>query len=111
MKESYIEDLANHGGPESCVGDPRGRSEALTGVHAGWLLSPEIGLVWGADALGNDGRQPCWRRFREPLVDPAGSENPACVRALHAENWEVSRSPACCDGGAGRAGKAKAVIP
>ena len=50
MKESYIEDLANHGGPEPCVGVPRGRSEALTGVHAGRLLSPEM-VVWGADAV------------------------------------------------------------
>jgi hypothetical protein len=81
MRESYIEELANHGGPESCVGDPRGRSEALTGVHAGRLLSPEIGLVWGADAFGNDGRQYRGRRFREPCADPAGSENP-CMRAI-----------------------------
>jgi hypothetical protein len=33
------------------------------------------------------------------------------VRALHAENREISRSPACRDGGAGRAGKVEAVIP
>ena len=39
MKELYIKGLAIHGGPESCVGDPRGRSEALTGVRAGRLLS------------------------------------------------------------------------
>jgi hypothetical protein len=51
MKGSYVEDLANHDGPESCVGDPRGRSEALTGVHAGWLLSLEMEDVQGADAL------------------------------------------------------------
>src|ERR1022692_4984594 len=29
MKESYIEEVAIHGGPEPCVGVPRGRSEAL----------------------------------------------------------------------------------
>ena len=29
MRELYIEDLAIHGGPESCVGVPQGRSEAL----------------------------------------------------------------------------------
>ena len=52
MKESYVEGLANHGGPEPCVGDPRGRSEALVGAHAGRLLSPEMIVVWGADALG-----------------------------------------------------------
>ena len=40
MKESYIEDLANHDGSESCVGDPQGRSEALTGVHAGQAIEP-----------------------------------------------------------------------
>jgi hypothetical protein len=50
MKEPYVEDLASHGGPESCVGDPRGRSEALTGVHAGRLLSLENSIVQGADA-------------------------------------------------------------
>ena len=42
MEESYVEDLASHGDPESCVGDPRGRSEALTGVRAGRPLSPEM---------------------------------------------------------------------
>jgi len=35
MRTLYIEGLANHDGPESCVGDPRGRSEAWTGVRAG----------------------------------------------------------------------------
>ena len=29
MREPYIEEVATHGGPEPCVGDPRGRSEAL----------------------------------------------------------------------------------
>jgi len=29
MKEAYIEEVAIHGGPEPCVGVPRGRSEAL----------------------------------------------------------------------------------
>ena len=53
MKESHVEDLASHGGPESCVGDPRGRSEALIGVHAGRPLSPEMFIVRGADALMN----------------------------------------------------------
>jgi hypothetical protein len=39
MEVLYIEDLASHGGPESCVGDPRGRSEALTGVVRAGLLN------------------------------------------------------------------------
>ena len=35
MKESYDEGVANHIGPESCDGDRKGLSEALTGVRAG----------------------------------------------------------------------------
>ena len=81
MRESYIEDLANHGGPESCVGDPRGRSKALTGVHAGRLLSLEIVFNRGADAVADDGRQHWRQRFRELPWDPAGSENPS-MRAI-----------------------------
>jgi hypothetical protein len=51
MEEPYVKDLASHGGPESCVGDPRGRSEALTGVHAGRVSSLENSNVQGADAV------------------------------------------------------------
>ncbi len=47
VRGSCIEDLANHDGPELCVGDPRGRSEALTGVRAGRLLSLENALSTG----------------------------------------------------------------
>jgi hypothetical protein len=75
MEELYIEGLANHGGPESCVGDPRGRSEALTGVRAGWAIEPRNQLVRGADAVPWRGRQHRRRRVREPLSNPAGSEN------------------------------------
>src|SRR6266511_770851 len=42
MRTPDIEGVAIHGGPKSCVGDPRGRSEALTGVRAGQLWSREI---------------------------------------------------------------------
>src|SRR6266550_2858622 len=40
MEELYVEGLATHGGPESCVDDPRGRGEALTGVRAGRAIEP-----------------------------------------------------------------------
>ena len=76
MKESYIEDLANHDGPEPCVGDPRGRSEALDRGARRPAIEPRNAFDRGADAIVDDGRQHRWRRFREPSVDPAGSENP-----------------------------------
>jgi len=41
-KESYQKGIANHLSPESCLDDPRGRGEALTGGSAGGLLSSEI---------------------------------------------------------------------
>ena len=40
MEELYAEGLATHGGPESCVDDPRGRGEALRGVRVGRAIEP-----------------------------------------------------------------------
>jgi len=40
MKEPNDEDLASHIGPESCEGGSNVALEALTGVRAGWVLSP-----------------------------------------------------------------------
>ncbi len=34
MKESYVEGLASHDGPESCAGIREDAGEALTGVRA-----------------------------------------------------------------------------
>ena len=42
MKESYRKGPASHPGPESCVGRRKAAGEALTGVHAGPVLSCEI---------------------------------------------------------------------
>ena len=42
MKESYRKGVANHPGPESCVADRKVAIEALTGAHAGRVLSCEI---------------------------------------------------------------------
>jgi hypothetical protein len=37
----YVEDVADHGGPESCADAREGAGEALTGVHAGRVSSRE----------------------------------------------------------------------
>src|SRR5207253_8156286 len=42
MKESYRKGVANHPDPESCVASRKATIEALTGAHAGWVLSCEI---------------------------------------------------------------------
>jgi len=92
MKESYGEGLANHAGPESCAGIGNGVSEALTGVRAGWVLSPEIkGYILGADALQIRGRQYCIHRYGEGYVDPAGSETPCMHGNILHGNREALR--------------------
>ena len=57
------------------------------------------------------GRQHRGGVFASRSRAPRGRRTCACVRSLHAENREASRSPVRGDGRAGRAGKAKAVIP
>jgi|SRR6267143_808563 hypothetical protein len=42
MKESHRKGVANHPDPESSVGSREAVGEALTGAHAGWVLSCEI---------------------------------------------------------------------
>jgi hypothetical protein len=125
MKGSYIEEVAIHGGPEPCVGVPRGRSEALDRGACRPAIEPRNKATWGADALHNSGRQHLWRRFREPSADPAGSENlcmcaiSPCLRTgrAHSHPWLAGDAPpymgrgVACRRVAGRAGKAEVVIP
>jgi len=56
MKELYVEGVATHDGPESCVGVRKAAGEALTGVRAGWAIEPRNQLVRGADAFHTSGR-------------------------------------------------------
>jgi len=51
MKESYVEGLATHDDPESCVGARKGDGEALTGESAGRVLSREIKHTRGPTLL------------------------------------------------------------
>ena len=110
--------------PRPCVGDPRGRSEALDRGARRPAIEPRKGLVRGADAVvgaeGNIAGGVIASRRRAPR----GRRTRACVRSLHAENREISRSPALVDDApswmvrgvadrlaAGREGNAKAVLP
>ena len=51
MRALYIEGLATHGGPESCVGVREGDGEALTGVRAGRAIEPRNQEGRGADVV------------------------------------------------------------
>lgn len=108
MKESYVEGLATHDGPESCADAREGGGEALTGVRAGRVLSRERTSLRGADAVEEGGRQHPGRRYREALRDPARSETPCTYGNTSRGNREIP-SPPAVDGTAGRVGKSKDV--
>ncbi len=108
MKESYVEGLATHSGPESCGDSRKGMAEALTGVRAGRVLSRERSLVRDADAVGIVGRHHRAHRNREMRTGPARSQTPCMYGNTSHENREVLGSPAA-DGAAGRVGKSKDV--
>src|ERR1700736_1409485 len=104
MKESHRKDLARHRDPESCGGGRKADGEALTGAHAGRVLSCEItssGVpTLSTQAEGNTtGGAP-----GKSLVDPAQSKTLRMRgNSLHG-NREIPRAPAA-DGSAGRLGK------
>ena len=112
MKESYGEGLAGHTGPKSCVIVRKGEGEALTGVHAGPVLSrvivapPQGGLLRGADAVEDSGRPHRERRHGKVLTDPARSQ----TRCMHGNtlrgNREIPR-PSVVQQAAERIGKSQ----
>jgi RNA-directed DNA polymerase len=93
MKESYVEGLANHNGPESCVEWRDSLGEALTGVRAGRVLSREINTVRDADPLMRWGRQQSTCRFGKAWRNPARSETPGMHGNNLRENREILRPP------------------
>ena len=68
-----------------------GTSEALTGAHAGRVLS-RVSLYIidrSADAVENAGRQHCSCRYREACSDSARSKTPSTYgNSLH-RNWDI----------------------
>ena len=72
MKTLYVEGVATHDGPESCVGVRKGVGEASTGVRAGPVLSREI-KEFGVPTLSKQywvavREYARWRGGRAPLV-------------------------------------------
>jgi hypothetical protein len=84
MEVLYIEDLASHGGPESCVGGPRGRSEALTGVVRAGLLSREIEMKFGVPTSSPKRKATSPAALSRVAGEPARSKNPGTHEGLHA---------------------------
>lgn len=110
MKESYIEGPATHDDPESCAVARKGGGEALTGAHAGRLLSREITsfreptLLSCAEGNTSPGASASLKMSRR------GRGNPSMRGISVRENREIPGMPVA-DGAAGRAGKAKSRTP
>ena len=91
MKESYVEGLATHSGPESCVCTREGEGEALTGESVGWVLSREIttrrasvGVFRSVEVVRPHRRQHWAHRIGEVCADFARSETP-CTHLISPE--------------------------
>ena len=96
MKESYVEGIASHIGPKSCVGVRKGEGEALTGVNAGLVLSrvivapPQGGLLRGADAV--EDMWPGASQHRLTTHAP-GSYSKGTLNLDVSTNWDLTNVP------------------
>jgi RNA-directed DNA polymerase len=111
MRTPDIEGVATRDGPESCVGDPRGRRRSVDRGACRPAIEPrnhssgvptsshetEGHIVGGASA--------------SRLADPARSENLCMYGVLLRENREIPLLARLADHRAGRSGNAEAVSP
>ena len=101
MKESDVEGLATHDGPESCGGVGNGAIEALTGVRTSTVSSCEIkrsGLPMSSRVQQATRRPP----LCEVVADPAQSKTRRECRTFLRENREIPTPPALATRAASR---------
>jgi hypothetical protein len=104
MKGPYVEGVAIHDDPQSCVVTGEGAGEALTGAPARWVLSREKLELQGADAVEKSGRRHGMHRYREVCTGPAQSETPRTLGNLLGGNREIPWSPGTRSPGRGGKG-------
>jgi hypothetical protein len=107
MEVRNVEGVATHNGPKSCIGAGNRCDEALTGEHAGRVLSREMETRHrGADAVEKGGRPHPARRHRKACEGPARSETPSMRGSTATGNRESPWSPEAMSA-AGRIGTSK----
>ena len=107
MKEPYIEGLATHDDPESCVDVRKDGGEAFDrGTHRQGI-EPRNQPIWDADTVINVGRQHDRGRYRKPSAVPRGRRPLACAEPFCTG---AGRSRVPPPRRVGRIGKAKAGI-
>lgn len=110
MRESDIEGLASHDGPESCGCIRKSASEALTGVRPGRDIEPRNQPAQSADAVMSSGRPHGAQRDGELRADSARSKTPSMSGNSMRENRESQPLPST-EGVEGRRGKAEGRTP
>ena len=108
MRELYVEGLATHDGPVSCVTAREGWGEALIGVRAAGLLSREM-PNWGADVVHETEGHTAGGVMRESSVDPTRSEIQGMYGIFMRENREGPSPTRPVDHWVGRPGNAETV--
>ena len=104
MKESYSEGIASHAGLGSYAAVRKGGGWTLIEVRTGRVLSREIPINQGADAVSMSGRQHELQRNGELEGGSARSETPGMYGNTQHGDWEIPRSSAKA---ADRVGKSK----
>ncbi len=94
MREPDIEGVATHDVPESCGVVREDGVEALTGVHASWVLSRETKVHFRMPTLLSQRQATRGDRKREVLLGPARSETPRERGTFLRENREIPWLPA-----------------
>src|SRR5664280_3037651 len=107
METLYIEGVATHDGPESCVDDPQGRGEALTGGRVGRAIEPRNKDLRGADVVEAAEGTIAGGATRESPGDPARSENQGMYGISMHENREIPPLAHPVDHRVGRSGNAR----
>jgi hypothetical protein len=89
-KKPCTEGLATHGDPESCGHDRKGVPEALTGAHAGRVLSREIEILPGAEVVsGAEGNTSCTKKGEVRRTWRGRHETPSMRGSTMRENRET----------------------
>jgi len=109
MEELYVEGVATHGGPESCVVVCEGGGEALTGVRAGRAIEPR-NEHFGVPTLSERRKATSAAAISRGAVGPRVVKEPGHVRNLHAREPGDPAPARAVDQRAGRPGNAEAVI-
>ena len=93
MEELYAEGLATHGDPESCVDDPRGRGEALTGARPGRAIEPR-NVEFGVPTLSQRWKATLLVALSRAVGGPRVVREQGMYGTSMRENREIPCSPA-----------------